>query len=60
MGVVGGDNVKDVLLALCTGALVGLVFGLVRLPPPAPQTWAGVAGIVGIVAAWMLVARYVR
>lgn len=58
MGVV--DAMRDVLLALCTGAVVGLIFGLVRIPPPAPQTWAGVAGIVGIVAAWWFVARYME
>ena len=43
-----------VLQALLLGAIVGLVFALARLLPPAPQAWAGVAGIVGIVAGWQL------
>lgn len=43
-----------VLTALAAGIVVGVVFALVRVPPPAPQTAAGVAGIVGIVAAWAL------
>lgn len=43
-----------VLQALLLGAVVGLVFALARLLPPAPQAWAGVAGIVGIVAGWQL------
>lgn len=44
-----------VLAGLLAGAFVGVVFGVARLVPPAPPTWAGVAGIVGIVAAWQLV-----
>lgn len=43
-----------VLQGLLLGALVGLIFALARLLPPAPQAWAGVAGIVGIVAGWQL------
>lgn len=49
-----------VLLSFVTGIAVGVVFALVRVPPPAPQNWAGVAGIVGIVLAWWLIGRYVR
>lgn len=48
-----------VLQALVLGALVGGVFAIARLVPPAPPTWAGVAGIVGIAAGWMLVGRWV-
>lgn len=44
-----------ILAGLAAGAFVGIVFGLLRLVPPAPPTWAGVAGIVGIVAAWQIV-----
>lgn len=46
-----------VLQALIVGLLVGLLFGVVRVPPPAPDNWAGVAGIVGIVAGWWLVVK---
>lgn len=42
------------LQALALGAAVGVVFALFRFHPPAPGTWAGVMGIVGIVAAWQL------
>lgn len=45
---------REVVLALVVGAGVGVVFALARSVPPAPPTWAGVAGIVGIVAAWQL------
>ena len=47
----------DALVALATGLVVGVVFALVKLPPPAPQTLAGVLGIVGIVAGWAIVSR---
>lgn len=43
------------LQGLALGLVVGVVFGLFRLQPPAPATWAGVAGIVGVVLGWMIV-----
>lgn len=48
---------REVLVALAVGVAVGGVFALARSVPPAPATWAGVAGIVGIVAGWQIVAR---
>ena len=47
-----------VLQGLALGLVVGVVFGLFRLQPPAPATWAGVAGIVGIVLGWMVVSHF--
>lgn len=38
----------DILLALGTGALVGIIFSLLKLPLPAPPVISGIAGIVGI------------
>lgn len=55
MGLV--DTVNAVLQGLLLGVLVGGVFALFRLAPPAPPTWAGVAGIVGIFLGWLLVGR---
>lgn len=49
-----------VVQSLAAGLAVGGVFGLLRLAPPAPQSWAGVAGIVGIVLAWWITNRVVR
>ncbi|MFQ3546358.1 DUF1427 family protein [Halobacillus rhizosphaerae] len=50
---------KEIILALITGFIVGLVFAAFKLPIPAPPAFAGVAGIVGIylgfkVFAWMI------
>ncbi|WP_066176063.1 XapX domain-containing protein [Bacillus marinisedimentorum] len=39
---------KEILLALLTGLIVGFIFALFKLPIPAPPAIAGVAGIVGI------------
>jgi len=39
---------KEVILSLLTGMVVGLLFAAMRLPIPAPPALAGVAGIVGI------------
>lgn len=44
-----------VALSLAVGLAVGAVFALAGTAPPAPQTWAGVAGIVGIVAGWQII-----
>jgi XapX domain-containing protein len=57
VGVV--DAVRDVAVAALTGGVVGAVFAVVRLDPPAPATWAGLAGIAGIVAGWMAVSKWV-
>lgn len=38
----------EILIALGTGTLVGIVFSLLKLPIPAPQAISGVAGILGI------------
>lgn len=46
---------NDILAGLLVGFVVGAIFAVVRLVPPAPGTWAGVAGIVGIVAGWQIV-----
>jgi XapX domain-containing protein len=47
--------VIGLLIALGTGLAVGAVFAFVNVAPPAPDTWAGVAGIVGIVAGWTII-----
>ncbi|UOR11221.1 XapX domain-containing protein [Halobacillus amylolyticus] len=39
---------KEVILALLTGFIVGIIFAAFKLPIPAPPALAGVAGIVGI------------
>ncbi|MCK6259259.1 XapX domain-containing protein [Fictibacillus sp. WQ 8-8] len=39
---------KLVILALITGAAVGIVFAMLKLPIPAPPALSGIAGIVGI------------
>ncbi|WP_079528335.1 XapX domain-containing protein [Halobacillus hunanensis] len=49
---------KEVLFALLTGFVVGIIFAAFKLPIPAPPALAGVAGIVGIylgfkVFAWL-------
>ncbi|NTW05474.1 MAG: DUF1427 family protein [Peptococcaceae bacterium] len=39
---------KEVILSLGTGIIIGIIFALIRLPVPAPATWAGVAGVLGL------------
>ncbi|MFZ3589104.1 XapX domain-containing protein [Bacillus sp. DJP31] len=39
---------KEVILSLLTGTVVGFLFALLRLPIPAPPALAGVTGIVGV------------
>lgn len=46
---------KAAVFALVLGIVVGGVFGLARLPVPAPPTIAGVLGVVGLWAGWSLV-----
>lgn len=50
---------KETLLALATGLAVGALFTVLRLPIPAPPTLAGVAGIVGVFAGFVIVGRWI-
>ncbi len=36
------------MLAFVTGFAVGAIFRVARLPIPAPSTWEGILGILGI------------
>ncbi|MBY6037394.1 DUF1427 family protein [Fictibacillus nanhaiensis] len=45
---------KIILLSLITGALVGFVFAMFKLPIPAPPALAGIMGIVGIYIGFQL------
>lgn len=39
---------SEVLIAVATGAFVGVLFSVLKLPLPAPPVISGVAGIAGI------------
>ncbi|WP_035178136.1 XapX domain-containing protein [Alkalihalobacterium bogoriense] len=39
---------QEIALALLAGLIVGLVFGFLKLPIPAPPALPGIMGIVGI------------
>lgn len=39
---------KLIVLSLITGAFVGFVFALLKLPIPAPPALPGIMGIIGI------------
>ncbi len=44
----GRQELKAIVLSIITGFVVGAVFKLLKLPIPAPNALAGVAGIFGI------------
>ncbi|MCQ6268116.1 DUF1427 family protein [Fictibacillus sp. WQ 8-8] len=39
---------KELILSLVSGIIVGVIFKLIRLPIPAPPVLSGVIGIVGV------------
>lgn len=39
---------KEVLLALLAGMIVGIVFKFLKLPLPAPPVFSAVMGVVGV------------
>jgi XapX domain-containing protein len=43
-----GVNKMNILLALMTGVMTGFIFTFFKLPTPAPQVWAGVVSIAGV------------
>lgn len=48
---------REVLLTTLTGAGVGAVFALFKLPVPAPPVFAGVMGIVGLWLGYALIGK---
>lgn len=40
--------IQEVLLAILAGAIVGFLFGVIKLPIPAPPALPGVMGIFGV------------
>ncbi|TJY41146.1 XapX domain-containing protein [Cohnella pontilimi] len=48
---------KEIVLALVTGLIVGCLFKLLKLPIPAPPVLPGVLGIVGIYLGGILMQR---
>ena len=48
---------KDIFLTTITGAGVGAVFAVFKLPVPAQPVFAGVMGIVGLWIGYMLVGK---
>jgi XapX domain-containing protein len=54
------ETARDLILALVTGTIMGGIFSLMRLPVPAPQSLAGVVGILGIFLGYLLVKMFVK
>lgn len=48
---------KELILALVTGLIVGCIFKLLKLPLPAPPVLSGIVGIVGIFLGGVLTER---
>ncbi len=42
------------IMAVVSGIIVGVIFGFIKLPLPAPPTLAGVLGIVGLFIGYQL------
>jgi XapX domain-containing protein len=49
---------REIILSTLTGAGVGIVFALFKLPAPVPPMFAGVAGIIGVWLGYVLVSRF--
>jgi len=43
-----GIVMRELILSLVAGIILGIVFKLLRLPLPAPPVLAGILGIIGI------------
>ena len=50
---------KDILLSIITGFGCGIVFAAFKLPVPAPPVFAGVAGIVGLLAGYATLVKII-
>ncbi len=46
---------RDLVVSLLVGVAMGVVFGVMRLPVPAPATLSGVIGILGVFLGYRIV-----
>lgn len=51
--------VKDILLCLLSGLIVGGLFAFIKLPVPAPNSIPPVIAILGITVGYMLVEKFI-
>jgi XapX domain-containing protein len=51
---------KEIVLALLAGVIVGFIFKLIKLPLPAPPVMAGIMGIFGIYFGGLLADRILQ
>ncbi|WP_034680158.1 XapX domain-containing protein [Caldalkalibacillus mannanilyticus] len=51
---------REVLLALLAGFLVGLLFKVLKLPLPAPPVLAGVMGVLGVYLGGLFADRIIQ
>lgn len=49
---------NQILMAFLAGVLIGAIFSFFKLPLPAPATWAGVLGIVGLFCGYLIVSHF--
>ena len=57
--VLGGQQLKEILMTTITGMGVGAVFAVFKLPVPAPPVFAGLMGIFGLWLGYGLIGRYI-
>jgi len=53
-------NLVTLLKSLILGGIVGAIFAIFKLKPPAPDQFAGILGIFGIFIGWWIVSQYVN
>jgi XapX domain-containing protein len=51
------NSLDSIFSSIAVGMILGGVFALLKLPVPAPITFAGVMGIVGVWGGFTLVAK---
>ena len=49
----------QIVLSILTGFICGAVFRGVNLPVPAPQVFAGVAGIIGLWLGYDVITKFI-
>ena len=52
-------RMKEIIMTTITGAGVGAIFALFKLPVPAPPVFAGVMGIVGLWLGYGLIGKLI-
>tara|TARA_Y100001970_G_C13458938_1_gene474142 strand:- start:191 stop:382 length:192 start_codon:yes stop_codon:yes gene_type:complete len=58
--LLNGLEIVSAIKAGLLGAIIGGIFSILRFKPPAPETFTGIMGIIGIFLGWNIISFFLN